>query len=67
MMAMRKFEDAEIDTARASIMRDRNKLFVQGDHVRRIRKELHEVHSGPNPISNSIPKQKWKTKLQRNP
>lgn len=31
------------------------------------RKELHEVHSGPNPISNSIPPQWQKTKLETKP
>ncbi|KAK7324478.1 hypothetical protein VNO77_28049 [Canavalia gladiata] len=34
------------------------------DHVQR--KALHEVHSGPNPISNSIPQQKLKSDIQRN-
>ncbi|KAJ1378483.1 hypothetical protein SESBI_47792 [Sesbania bispinosa] len=29
---------------------------TERDHVHR--KALHEVHSGPNPISNSIPQQK---------
>ncbi|KAK4255991.1 hypothetical protein QN277_008914 [Acacia crassicarpa] len=31
------------------------------------RKLLHEVHSGPNPIGNSIPQKKWKSSTQRNP
>ncbi|KAG5235290.1 hypothetical protein IMY05_011G0067900 [Salix suchowensis] len=39
--------------------------FEEGDRVRR--KYLHEVHSGPNPISNSFPKQKWKTRSRRSP
>ncbi|KAG8492810.1 hypothetical protein CXB51_010152 [Gossypium anomalum] len=29
------------------------------------RKVLHEVHSGPNPISNSVPQQRLKTKLRK--
>ncbi|KAG4947431.1 hypothetical protein AAZX31_15G226700 [Glycine max] len=33
------------------------------DHVQR--KALHEVHSGPNPISNCIPQQKLKFDTQR--
>ncbi|KAK7401734.1 hypothetical protein VNO78_13443 [Psophocarpus tetragonolobus] len=33
------------------------------DHVQR--KALHEVHSGPNPISNAIPQQKLKSDTQR--
>ena len=37
--------------------------FVGGDHHFE-RKELHEVHTGPNPISNSVPKQRLKTKLR---
>ncbi|KAG5114090.1 hypothetical protein JHK82_037359 [Glycine max] len=36
---------------------------AERDHVQR--KALHEVHSGPNPISNSIPQQKLKN-IQRN-
>ncbi|KAF1897408.1 hypothetical protein Lal_00035112 [Lupinus albus] len=38
---------------------------VEKDHVQR--KALHEVHSGPNPISNSIPQQKLKPDKERNP
>lgn len=38
---------------------------AERDHVQR--KALHEVHSGPNPISNSIPQQKWKLNKERNP
>ncbi|KAJ6949967.1 hypothetical protein NC651_003825 [Populus alba x Populus x berolinensis] len=37
----------------------------QGDRVQR--KYLHEVHSGPNPISNSVPPQKWKTRIRGSP
>ncbi|CAL0303713.1 unnamed protein product [Lupinus luteus] len=38
---------------------------VDRDHVQR--KALHEVHSGPNPISNSIPQQKLKPDKETNP
>ncbi|OAY54761.1 hypothetical protein MANES_03G099500v8 [Manihot esculenta] len=31
------------------------------------RKELHEVHSGPNPIGNSIPQQKWAKRSPKSP
>ncbi|KAF2286137.1 hypothetical protein GH714_010777 [Hevea brasiliensis] len=31
------------------------------------RKELHEVHSGPNPIGNSIPQQKWNKRSPKSP
>ncbi|KAF9666650.1 hypothetical protein SADUNF_Sadunf16G0250900 [Salix dunnii] len=37
----------------------------EGDHVQR--KYLHEVHSGPNPISNSAPLRKWKTRFRGSP
>uniref|UniRef100_A0A6N2LMC8 Transmembrane protein n=1 Tax=Salix viminalis TaxID=40686 RepID=A0A6N2LMC8_SALVM len=37
----------------------------QGDHVQR--KHLHEVHSGPNPVSNSVPLRKWKTRFRGSP
>ncbi|ESW21425.1 hypothetical protein PHAVU_005G069900 [Phaseolus vulgaris] len=36
---------------------------TERDHVQR--KALHEVHSGPNPISNSIPQQKLKSDTQK--
>ena len=38
---------------------------AERDHAQR--KALHEVHSGPNPISNSIPQWNWKSDIQRNP
>ncbi|KAJ7981913.1 hypothetical protein O6P43_001110 [Quillaja saponaria] len=38
---------------------------IQSDHVQR--KALHEVHSGPNPISNSTPKKKWNSRTQTSP
>ncbi|KAL2331270.1 hypothetical protein Fmac_018851 [Flemingia macrophylla] len=37
---------------------------AEKNHVQR--KALHEVHSGPNPISNFIPQQKFKSDTQRN-
>ncbi|GMP53516.1 hypothetical protein CsSME_00018961 [Camellia sinensis var. sinensis] len=62
--AMPKFGDSRLENMRASTMYI-HKLLVEGDHVQR--KVLHEVHSGPNPIGNSFPKQNCKTKLQRIP
>ena len=40
-------------------------IFLEDDHVER--KVLHEVHSGTNPISNSLPQQRWKPKLRGSP
>ncbi|KAK9199261.1 hypothetical protein WN944_014449 [Citrus x changshan-huyou] len=31
------------------------------------RKDLHEVHSGPNPIGNSTPQRQWLPTSHRNP
>ncbi|CAB4277190.1 unnamed protein product [Prunus armeniaca] len=45
---------------------DQQSLFEEAtDHVQR--KVLHEVHSGPNPIGNSIPQQKPNTSLRKTP
>lgn len=38
---------------------------VDEHHIQR--KDLHEVHSGPNPIGNSIPQRQWQTTSRRNP
>ncbi|KAK4594401.1 hypothetical protein RGQ29_018180 [Quercus rubra] len=57
--AMRKLEDAELNKVRES------SIFLEDDHVER--KVLHEVHSGTNPISNSLPQQRWKPKLRGSP
>ncbi|KAB2032317.1 hypothetical protein ERO13_D05G336600v2 [Gossypium hirsutum] len=38
---------------------------VEDDAHKLQRKVLHEVHSGPNPISNSVPQQRLKTKLRK--
>ncbi|MBA0624858.1 hypothetical protein Godav_010140, partial [Gossypium davidsonii] len=38
---------------------------VEDDAHKFQRKVLHEVHSGPNPISNSVPQQRLKTKLRK--
>lgn len=38
---------------------------VEDDDHKFQRKVLHEVHSGPNPISNSVPQQRSKTKLRK--
>ncbi|EOY13572.1 Uncharacterized protein TCM_032170 [Theobroma cacao] len=65
-LAMRKLEDFGIDKARESSMDldDQDTPFIGGDYHFK-RKELHEVHSGPNPISNSVPKKRLKTILRR--
>ncbi|KAJ4726536.1 hypothetical protein OWV82_005228 [Melia azedarach] len=76
---IRKLEDYGVDQkVRDSSMKAQDQLvkhllgdrsFVEGDDEDHQiqRKDLHEVHSGPNPIGNSIPLQKyWKIK-RRNP
>ncbi|KAG6756339.1 hypothetical protein NC653_027754 [Populus alba x Populus x berolinensis] len=65
-LAIRKFEDTGMTRAKASDIKVKvSTSFEEGGHVQR--KHLHEVHSGPNPISNSFPRQKWKTRLRRSP
>ncbi|KAL6314262.1 hypothetical protein AAG906_016463 [Vitis piasezkii] len=58
---------SEIKIEREPLMDLAEKLPVEGGGDDIQRKELHEVHSGPNPISNSTPQQWWKTKLERKP
>ncbi|EEF33899.1 conserved hypothetical protein [Ricinus communis] len=68
-LALRKLEDAQvvryISSSDLEIFMKDFQSFGEGGHVHR--KELHEVHSGPNPISNTIPQQKWATRLPRHP
>ncbi|KAI9385709.1 hypothetical protein POPTR_011G102400v4 [Populus trichocarpa] len=65
-LAIRKFEDTGMTRAKSSNTKVKvSASFEEGDQVQR--KYLHEVHSGPNPISNSFPRQKWKTRLRRSP
>ncbi|XVE63277.1 hypothetical protein DITRI_Ditri07aG0007100 [Diplodiscus trichospermus] len=67
-LAITKLQDFGIDKAtELSIdLDDQNdSKIVGGDDHGFQRKELHEVHSGPNPISNSVPQQRMKTKFRR--
>ncbi|XWS16830.1 hypothetical protein CRYUN_Cryun33cG0014200 [Craigia yunnanensis] len=66
-LAITKLEDFGIDKARelSVDLDDQDRSFLGGGHHSFQRKELHEVHSGPNPISNSVPQQRLKTKLRR--
>ncbi|KAF9672616.1 hypothetical protein SADUNF_Sadunf11G0061100 [Salix dunnii] len=66
-LAIKRLEDTGITKVKSANIegKARTTNFEEGDRVRR--KYLHEVHSGPNPISNSFPKQKWKTRSRRNP
>ncbi|KAI5332882.1 hypothetical protein L3X38_023011 [Prunus dulcis] len=71
-LATRKLQDLEeTNKVRKSSanddFQDKQSLFEEAtDHVQR--KVLHEVHSGPNPIGNSIPHQhKANTSLRKTP
>ncbi|KAG5235294.1 hypothetical protein OIU77_009117 [Salix suchowensis] len=66
-LAIKRLEDTGITEVKPADIegKARPSNFEEGDRVRR--KYLHEVHSGPNPISNSFPKQKWKTRSRRSP
>ncbi|KAL4279970.1 hypothetical protein GQ457_03G024840 [Hibiscus cannabinus] len=55
-----------VDEAEVSSMgQDYQAVAFMGDGHDIQRKELHEVHSGPNPISNSVPQQRLKAKLRK--
>ncbi|XVF87968.1 hypothetical protein PTKIN_Ptkin19aG0010800 [Pterospermum kingtungense] len=61
-------EDFGIDKARdlSVDLDDQDSSFhADDDRYSFQRKELHEVHSGPNPISNSVPQQRFQTILRR--
>ncbi|KAG6735512.1 hypothetical protein POTOM_061879 [Populus tomentosa] len=66
-LAMEKLEDTGNTKMKSSNLKVKvsTSFAVQGDRVQR--KYLHEVHSGPNPISNSVPPQKWKTRIRGSP
>ncbi|XP_057979497.1 uncharacterized protein LOC131165583 [Malania oleifera] len=49
-LAIRELQDLGIDKVRELTIGFLDELSVEGDKVQR--KELHEVHSGPNPIGN---------------
>ncbi|KAL9403791.1 hypothetical protein Peur_000763 [Populus x canadensis] len=63
-LAMEKLEDTGNTKMKSSNLKVKS-FADQGDRVQR--KYLHEVHSGPNPISNSVPPQKWKTRIRGSP
>ncbi|KAJ0045045.1 hypothetical protein Pint_04860 [Pistacia integerrima] len=58
-----ELEDYGIQKVRKYSSIQENPSVVEGDDDQVKRKYLHEVHSGPNPISNSLPQRKWKTSL----
>ncbi|KAJ6314357.1 hypothetical protein OIU78_017932 [Salix suchowensis] len=60
--AMEKLEDTGNTKMEPSNLKVKSFADDQGDHVQR--KHLHEVHSGPNPVSNSVPLRKWKTRFR---
>ncbi|KAJ6423537.1 hypothetical protein OIU84_024493 [Salix udensis] len=63
--AMEKLEDTGNTKMESSNLKVKSFADDQGDHVQR--KHLHEVHSGPNPVSNSVPLRKWKTRFRGSP
>ncbi|KAD0085682.1 hypothetical protein E3N88_44805 [Mikania micrantha] len=63
LLPIQKLQDAELGKPSASKLTD--KLFTENNSGKRL--ELHEVHSGPNPISNSFNEEVPDIKLQTAP
>ncbi|KAG2677627.1 hypothetical protein I3843_12G108500 [Carya illinoinensis] len=63
--ALAKLEDAGVNKMREFSRNAKDMSFAGGDQAQR--KVLHEVHSGTNPIGNSIPQQRWIPKLRNSP
>ncbi|KAI3769388.1 hypothetical protein L6452_00490 [Arctium lappa] len=62
-LSIRKLEDSELD--KFSGLKLNDKSFMEDSSSRRL--ELHEVHSGPNPISNSFTEEVPDINLQTAP